>query len=398
MITWRVHAIVTLLVLLIGGSATRAAQLSGHAAAEGTFFGEEPLYANQVRHSVSIASEPEFYHAWRDGSSLSIMPFLRIDSADPQRSHFDFRELHYLWIGKSWELRLGVSRVFWGAAEFVHLVDIINQTDQVEDFDNEAKLGQPMLQLSLPGEWSTLEFFVLPGFRERTFPGQEGRFRGPLVVDVARTEYESSSENRHVDFAARYSRSFGAWDLGFGHFRGTGRTPTLRQGFKNDGAAILYPYYELISQSSVDLQGMAGAWLLKLEALHRSGQGPDFFAAVAGWEYSFPGLGGSGIDLNLLGEWTWDERGGNAMTIYQNDLALGLRLALNDPSDTQLLAGLVTDLEDTARVLQVEASRRIGDRWRAILKGYLFSPQKTGDAVHALRADDSLRLELAYYF
>ncbi|MDD7885073.1 hypothetical protein [Flavivirga sp. 57AJ16] len=32
-----------------------------------------------------------------------------------------------------------------------HLVDIINQTDAVETFDGEEKLGQPMVQLS----WGT---------------------------------------------------------------------------------------------------------------------------------------------------------------------------------------------------------------------------------------------------
>ncbi len=73
------------------------------------------------------------------------------------------------------ETRVGVRRVFWGVTEFQHLVDIINQSDSVEDIDNEDKLGQPMINLSLVKDWGIVDFFVLPYFRERTFAGAEGR-------------------------------------------------------------------------------------------------------------------------------------------------------------------------------------------------------------------------------
>ena len=61
----------------------------------------------------------------------------RLDSADSSRSHFDLRELNYLWLGDAGELSVGIGKVFWGVAEFVHLVDIINQTDLVENIDEE---------------------------------------------------------------------------------------------------------------------------------------------------------------------------------------------------------------------------------------------------------------------
>ena len=79
-------------------------------------------------------------------------------------------------------MRVGIRKEFWGVTEFQHLVDVINQTDGVEDFDGEDKLGQQMVNLSLVNDWGIVDLFLLPGFRERTYAGEEGRLRGPLVV------------------------------------------------------------------------------------------------------------------------------------------------------------------------------------------------------------------------
>ncbi len=140
-------------------------------AIQGRFFPQAPLDPEQKRNSGSLAVQPEYYHEWENGSSFTFVPFARIDSADSERTHFDIRELNYLWLTDSWELRAGIGKVFWGTTEFVHLVDIINQTDGVESVDGEEKLGQPMIQLSIVRDWGALELFVLPYFRERTYPG-----------------------------------------------------------------------------------------------------------------------------------------------------------------------------------------------------------------------------------
>ena len=73
--------------------------------------------------------------------------------------------------GTEIELLVGINKVFWGVTESVHLVDIVNQTDLVEDLDQEDKLGQPMVNLALQHDWGLLNIYLLPYFRERTFPG-----------------------------------------------------------------------------------------------------------------------------------------------------------------------------------------------------------------------------------
>jgi hypothetical protein len=193
---------------------TFANELSGYIEIEGRFFLDDPLFEGQKRDSGSFAVEPDYYHEWESGSSFTFVPFARFDSADTRRTHYDIRELNYLHLAESWELRVGFAKVFWGTTEFLHLVDIINQTDLVENIDGEEKLGQPMVHLSVPRDWGTVDMFVMPWFRERTFPGSGGRLRSGLLVDTGNPEYESGAKENHVDFALRYSHTIGDWDLG----------------------------------------------------------------------------------------------------------------------------------------------------------------------------------------
>jgi len=392
--------IVLLILSLAYASFASANELSGYIAAEGWVFFNDALHPGQVQDNVSGAGalQLEYYHEWENGSSLTFVPFGRLDSADPERSHFDMRELNYLWLADTWELRLGTGKVFWGTTEFVHLADIINQTDLVDSIDGEEKLGQPMVHLSIPRDWGVVDMFVLSYFRERTFPGRKGRLRSALEVDTDNPRYESSNEEWQVDFALRYSHTIGDWDIGIYHFYGTGREPTFLLEFDDEEEPALIPYYELINQTGLDLQLIAGEWLLKLEALYRSGQGDDFFAATGGFEYSFFGIGGTDVDLGLIGEWAYDDRGNDAPTPLQNDAMLGLRLALNDPAGSELLAGMTHDANSSARTVSVEASRRLGSSWKVSIEARAFLDAPEDDPLYSLRDDDFLRLELTYYY
>jgi hypothetical protein len=392
-------AIILLFTLsLVNAPEIMAHELSGYVAAQCQYFFHDPLFPEQARNDASLATKPEYYHEWEKGSSFTATLFARIDSADPERTHFDVREFNYLWIGDSWELRIGIGKVFWGVTEFVHLVDIINQTDLVEDIDGEDKQGQPMVNLSLIRDWGTVDLFVLPYFRERTFPGPKGRLRTEPPVDTDNPQYESSAKQHHVDFAVRYSHSIGTWDFGIYNFNGTGREPTLLPDLNESGKPVLIPFYEQINQTGLDLQMVAGNWLLKLEALYRTGQGEPFFSSVTGLEYTLVNIAQTGVDVDLIGEWAYDDRGEFATSPFQNEAILGLRLAVNDAASTELLIGFSNDLESSGHFLNVEASRRFGDNWLLSLVSRFFFDLPENDPYISLRDDDYIQLELAYYF
>ncbi len=392
-----ITVVIVSLYFLIASQAL-AIELSGYIASEGRVFFNDPMFNEQRRDSAAIAIQPEMYHELESGSSFIFTPFARIDSADDERTHVDIREFNYLWLHDDFELRAGSGKVFWGTTEFLHLVDIINQTDLVEYIDGEDKLGQPMLHLSVPREWGVVDMFVLPYFRERTFPGEQGRFRTQVIVDTDKAGYESSASEHNIDLAFRYSHTMGDWDFGIYHFHGTGREPSLLLRSDSSGKPFLLPFYEQIDQTGLDVQAVKGSWLLKLESIYRTGQGDDFFACIGGFEYSFVNIKFSGIDLGLIGEWAYDDRGNGSTTGFDNDLMIAARLAFNDADSTELLAGLKQDLDSDESVFSVESSRRIGDNWKVAVDALFVLDSSAEDPIHALRDDDNVQIELMYYF
>lgn len=388
---------VSFFLLLLWVSSSEAGEWSGRLALEGRWFVEEPLFQARRNDQFSLLLQPEYRHSWDgDRQRLTVIPFARIDSVDRERSHFDLRELIWLSAGEGHQWRVGIGKVFWGVAESQHLVDIINQTDLVEDPDGEEKLGQPMINLTLTGTRGTLDLFVLPGFRARTFQGAKGRLRPPLPVDADRAVYESGQG--HIDLAARGSRSVGIWDFGLSHFWGTRRDPLLLLGIDPTGQPFLFPRYDLIHQTGLDLQATQGAWLWKVEAICRSGQIPAYIALTYGLEYTLSNLRGTGIDLGFIAEHLYDDRGGRATTPFQDDLMIGSRLALNDAQGTEALVGVILDRHSSARSLNLEASRRYGDRWRWTLKGRAFTAIPHEDPLFGMKQDDYLSMEGAWYF
>ena len=389
----------TLLLAVFTPLPSAAGELSGYISAEARLFAHPPLFAGQKEHSVSLAFQPEYYIervSALGGASLTFVPFGRLDSADPERTHFDIRELFALRTFNGWELAVGSRKIFWGVTESAHLVDIINQTDLVESIDGEEKLGTPMISASLGRGNYTLDLFLMPWFRERTFPGRGGRLRSSKIVDTGRTEYESGAEEFNTEAALRAAQTIEEWDLALTLFSGTGREPTLVSGTDSNGDAIFIPRYVRILQAGVEVQWTGEEWIWKLEVIGRKGQGDPFAAWVGGFEYTFYNIRTSGVDVGFLGEWLHDTRGG--VTPLDDDIFAGVRLTFNDAASTDLLAGVIGDLNSNARMVFIESGRRFGKSLRATLEARIFADQPADDPLYFLRDDDFIQLDLAYWF
>ena len=356
---------------------------------------QSALDARQHDRSASVSLLAEYFTEWDEGAqSFVFKPFLRLDSHDHKRSHVDIREAVWIRAGDSWEMRVGIDKVFWGVTEVNHLVDIINQTDLVENPDGEAKLGQPLVKLSLERDWGTLDAYLMPYFRERTFPGIEGRLRTHPRVDADQAVFD-----RHYPSAAlRWSRSFDDIDLGLAHFHGTSRDPRFELGLDGGGNPVLVPHYDTIDQTSIDLQATLDDWLWKFEGIHRSGQGESYFAATGGFEYTLVGIADSDADLGILLEAMVDERGDSAPTPFNHDIFLGLRWVANDVDGTEVLGGVMVDWKQQTRFFNLEASRRIGAAWKASLQMRAWSGVDATDAAYMLRQDDYIEANLTRYF
>ena len=400
----RVMAAVSGVLLFHAGTADCAepvASWSGYAAVEMRYFPGKPLHEGQFDHfQGSVSLQPEYHRRW-DGNrqGFAFVPFLRWDQRDSNRTHFDIRELSWLRVEHVWALRVGIHKVFWGVTESQHLVDVINQTDLVENIDGEDKLGQPMVNLALLRDWGALDLFLLPGFRERTFPGRTGRLRFEPRVDGDQVIYESGAKDKRVDGAVRWSHFIGAWDIGIHHFYGTSRDPRFVPGTTPGGEPVFIPRYDVIHQTGLDVQATLGSWLWKLELISREGQGERRFTALTGgFEYTQVGAFGTRTDIGLLAEYLYDDRGRDAVTPFQDDVFLGTRIVLNDVHGSELLAGVIVDRDTRSRFYSAEASRRIGGNWALSLEARIFSRMDPRDFLYTLRADDYVQLELARHF
>jgi len=373
--------------------------VSGNLDLQARLFADDAAWAGQASQfgQTSVAAQAEFrWHSESGNQRASIMPFLRWDNTDSERSLTDLREAYWAYEGAEAEVLVGANTVFWGVTESVHLVDIINQTDFAGDLDGEDKLGQPMINVTVQKDWGEVSAFVMPWFRKRTFAGVDGRLRAPLPVDTNRAEFESSAEQEHIDFALRYSHYFGDVDIGVNVFSGTSRE--ARFVHSGDGQSVM-PYYDQIDQMGLDLQYTRDTWLWKLEAIARHGYSQTFAAAVGGFEYTIYQISDSAADLGLLLEYQYDGRNElEPLTIADNDVFAGTRLALNDVQDTTVLAGLSYDVNTGETFINIEAERRFGDNWVVELRARAFSGASRGDTTYWLAQDDYMQLQIARHF
>jgi hypothetical protein len=389
--TTQLLVLVFLLPALMAKADEASWDLSANVELQSRFFTQDARWPGQESDAgqLSIATTAELRWRNADGDQrASIIPFLRWDATDSERSLIDLREAYWALEADAFELLIGANTIFWGVTESVHLVDIINQTDAVADIDGEDKLGQPMVNLAMQRDWGFISVYLLPYFRERTFSGAEGRFRTPLPVNTDQAQYESSAGENHVDLALRYSHYIGDIDIGLSVFNGTSREPRL---LPNDDGTALLPYYDQIDQFGVDLQYTHDAWLWKLEAIVRDGFADTFAAAVGGFEYTLYQVGESAADVGLLFEYQYDGRGElEPIAIADNDLFAGTRLALNDTQDTAVLAGIGYDLDTHETFINIEAERRLGEDYVLELRAR--------NATYALARDDYVQLQLSRYF
>ena len=393
-----------LLMTLTEASALTIDRYNGKLGVEVSMYSRDGAFPNQAyKSNLSVFFQSEFL--WRSNqgaSSLYFVPYLRIDQRDHSKSHLDIREFIWKYSQRDWHFNIGIGKVFWGVTEFNHLVDVINQTDLVESIDGEEKLGQPMFNISVIRDWGALDLFILPGFRERTFAGTEGRLRAPVAVDTETVLYDSLDGDQHIDFAVRWSDTFRYFDAGAYFFDGTNREPLFEIQPKTElvksADFVAIANYQQMKQFGIDLQATVSSWLYKFEGLWRQTTQTQFLASQLGVEYAFYNLAGRDLEIGLLVEYGWDERGVKSSSIFQNDLFVGGRVSFNDLDNKELLFGLAYDRDYFSNSAFFEYSQRLYSDGKLSLEGRLFNAESAQDPLNTLTDDDYIQLTFEYFF
>ena len=373
-------------------------EMSGYVGADLSYFLKTGLYPSQLDGTQpSLVVAPRLRWLSDSGETkVQLSAFGRFDSADENRKHIDLREAYLRHVFDNFTALVGINKVFWGVAESRHLVDIINQVDQLEYTDGDARLGQLMLSLATDQDWGTLSSYLMTGFRKLDFPGPNGRLRSGLPV--ANTSSFSHAAGRQAkDYAVRYYNSFGNFDLGLSAFKGTSRELVLKP---NASTTALEAHYNRMSQLGLDVQYTGDATLLKLETITRSGAGlKRFEAMVAGLEHTIYQVASTDGDLGLIAEYNYDNRGADApLTIFQRDLFFGARWAANDSQDTSALMGAVVDLDDGTRAFQGEIQRRLENGLSFKIQFRALGSSDPANPQHGFRQDDFIALSFKHHF
>jgi cold shock CspA family protein len=215
-----------------------------------------------------------------------------------------------------------------------HLIDIINQTDLVEDIDEEHKLDQPLVNLNLSHSWGRFQPYGLLGFRERPFPDKNRRLRFALPVDIDDPLYKSGARQRHVDLAVRAGASHST--TGTLVYSISGAPAGNRSSFPNSGI-LQIPYWFHVTRSSTS----PALTSKSLRRLDLEARGDD----AKRTQKPLPGAG-RGFRIHPIGSFRNPRRLGNsrrglvrrprkrsAAYPFDDDLFLGLRLAPGDGYD-----------------------------------------------------------------
>ncbi len=407
-------------------SSALALDYRGNVSAEVTYFPSQTEGLDNFRFSTSVAAEVELSHDFADNVRLTAHPYARWDQQDDERTVLDLRELLLSTTGEFWEFNAGITTVFWGVTESENPVNIINQIDTVEDLAGDTKLGQLMLNFKwFTDNYGEFEAYLLPRQREATFIGANGRPFPGITVDPGLTTYESSRGAEHVDYALRWTRSFDIWDIGLHFFDGTARDPILTPVI-TPTSAVLAPRYPLLKQSGIDAQGLFGDLAVKAEVVGKTGNEIDsHIQAVTGIEYTLVGLlsplqekdkipvewctpdtrnifkklaCNDRIDLGLVLEHLWDQRGRSSNQPFQNDLLVGFRFAFNDAATSDALLGVFQDLDGGATTLQIEASTRLFESYRLTALGRAFANTEGDTILNTFENESFLQLDLSYFF
>jgi hypothetical protein len=254
----------------------------------------------------------------------------------------------------------------------------------------------------LGGDKGTLSLFGLFGFREQDFPETIDRLRGPVPVAEALVTYDEEGLDKHVGFAARYFNTIklgdASADFAVSYFNGISRTPLLIM-VPGPGGMVPAPFYDRIDRVGVELLVADGDMQYKFEGLYANQFGGDVLAMVAGFEYTINEAFGSAIDLGLLGEFLYDDRGAGQPPVFgDNDVFGGVRVTFNNDLNTNLLAGMTYDYETDEIFGSIELSSRITEDLSVAMEARIFHGIPAMSPFNPLNRDDFVNVKLTKYF
>ena len=431
--------------------AQNTSEFTGEVSLTARTFTSDGALPGQPTSGTSFIGEAEL--GWRGSVGPGQLVFEVYGRGDDRTDTglIDVPKAYYFQDNGSWNVLVGQDVAFWGVAESTNIVNVINQDDVNYRFDEERKLGQPMVNLGFNLGGGTLNAYALLGFREPNYGGSETRPRFSVfpVADEAMFEEDGGED---YDFALRYastvSMGAGSLDYAVSYFYGTSRAAVLLPGCSGASATVsratcnavnsdiagafeglssggsdlgsavtaasspttqaflaggdgvgTIPYYQEMNQLGLELAYATGDWVLKFEGFGRNASDETFYAGIFGAEYRIANAFGGQGDLTLAGEYITDGRSSRQpLTIFDDDVFLSARYDFNNAWGTSLSFNGLYDLDTEGQYYNIELTTRLADSISLNMIASQIMSDDPADPLTAFDKDDNYEITLSYFF
>jgi hypothetical protein len=352
----------------------------------------------------------------------------RLDHYDQRRSTLVFEEAWLQLALERLRLRAGVDLVNWTATEAFHPADVINARNLDSDLENYEKVGEPMASLQVRlFENTTVQLMFMPHRTAPLFASPASRLSFAPGVDLRGSRRLLDRDGQTTDSrwgpqaALALRQVLGNADLTVHALEHLDRSQPLVRLDPQTFSPLLI--FQTVRQLGGTYQQAVGPIILKLEGAYRrfvaareplpglplgpypldsSGQ-PDHSQLAVGLEYGVPHAGGSESTFLLEGQALLgidDSALRSALSVFQRDVRIGYRFALNDELGKELMLGAIFDTERSGESLvMLNYLQRLGETWTLRAGLRLFNARASAPGPLAvLRTSDHVRLALTRHF
>ena len=323
-----------------------------------------------------------------------------VDNDDEERRYFDATDLYYKHEFENSDLLIGRNTRFWGAMEFYNHTDNFNMKDWRDNpFDYDAKLGAN--NIAYTQYFDNSEFSVIAKVDERGQKVQDQKsvnnFLPPTYSDKLETQkskdrptvylkYSGSGEDTQIDYSLIYQNGYDEQRY---------LAPTAQGQLRQHAYLVdkVMGYATLVS----------GSTIYKTELAYTKSDEDkvsDYAQLSAGVEHTLYGVWGKS-DLGLLGEYyKYEARDDDKLgaeefgNLFQNDIALGLRLSVNDSADSDVLVGVSLDQDNQEKLMFAEYNTRLAEKYKLKLSYQHLAPEEGS----TFQEVDLAKVEFGYYF
>jgi|GEM_PF-1861438 len=319
------------------------------------------------------------------------------DLRDEERRYFDFSDFYYKHNFENSDLLIGRNTRFWGAMEFYNHTDVFNTKDWLDNpFDYDSKIGAN--NVAYTHYFDNSELSIIAKVRESRQEVQDSKsvnnFYPPNYDDDLETQegrdrptvylkYTASAEEMQLDYSLIYQDGYD------------------EQRYLAPVGTKLKQHAYLVNKIMGYATLVQGETIYKTELAYTKSDDDlvsDYAQASVGLEHTLYGIWDK-RDLGLLLEYykykaSEDEGDRSSQNLFNDDIALGFRLSMNDSASSELLGGIAIDRDTKEQMISIEYNTRLLDKYKLELSYQHLEPKEDS----SFQKMDRAMVEVGYYF